>query len=251
MKTDRFHQRQKQNLHDLSRRGGFQCRTRYDLQVWRDIAAVHTKTALSPSVTCSGLWRLLWTLKFSPLTNLVPLNHNARGEKHPPYLTERTPSWGVHTAHRPVSQAWEPPSSQEHNKRSSIEQFPSTWRTPARSPDHASAYFFRKLTMQLTSRNRHHRRESSAGNHKLKQIKHFIFILYQLYPLFHHKAPLIHCFNSTSSCALNIYPQHLIFSRDYFCLCIFPGKRTLILLNPHHINMFSFMTNNYTLILFG
>lgn len=56
--------------------------------------------------------------------------------------------------------------------------------------------------------------------------------MYQLYSLFYHEEPLIHCFNSTSSCALNIYPTACYFfsPQDYFCLCIFPRKLSLIYL---------------------
>lgn len=184
------------------------CRTRYDLQVWRHLAAVHTKTALSSSVTYSGLWRLPRTFKFSHLTNLVPPNHNAQQQD----LSRRElpPAW----PRAPLLEGCTSPIAlyHGHNKRSSIQQFPFTWRTLAHSPEHASASLLRKLITQLTSRNRHHQWDSSAGNNKGKWIKQNENEMYQLYPLFCHKVPLIHCFNSTSSRALNKYPQHIIFS---------------------------------------
>lgn len=92
------------------------CRTRYDLQVWRHLAAVHTKTALSSSVTYSGLWRLSRTFKFSHLTNLVPPNHNAQQQA----LSRREvpPAW----PRAPLLEGCTSPIAlyHGHNKRSSI-----------------------------------------------------------------------------------------------------------------------------------
>lgn len=97
------------------------CGTRYDLQVWRDVAAIHTKTALSSRVTYSGLWCLLQALKFQPSYKPGPTKSqrptaSTLMARSTSCLSESTPSWGVHITHRSVPQAWEPRGHGHNNK---------------------------------------------------------------------------------------------------------------------------------------